>query len=279
MNKKKIVSLGIAAVFLALGTTGLLLYLVQHNKPTKVIHTTFGLFFVGFAVFHIINNVVSLTSYMKEKGVFRLTREFMLVFTLATASVIGAGLMWPPFEMIEEFGEGLRKGGQKSVPKISFSKISTGTEGEGERITIMIEKDRAALIPVIGIWTEDSVGTRVEDLFIPSSMLQVFEGEKGNEEHAIREGEVNQIPVGDGVLPSRQSKGALASNFDGPTPNENLMIESFTKAPMPFTIKVEVHSLGKTEIYSAVVKDGNTMVKLQPEGEGKMLKVFAGLAN
>ena len=276
MNKKKLVSFGVAAVFLALGTTGLLLYLVQHNKPTKVIHTVFGLFFVAVAIFHIINNWGSLVSYLKEKGVMRLNREFLFVLVLSAVSVVGAGLLLPPFEWIEEFGEELRSGDRPKTPKLSYNRIETNGDKDGSPIRIQIEKDRGTLIPVIGIWAEDSSGA-VENLFVPAKMLKVFEGEEGNEEHAVREGEVEPVQLSPEALAIWRSKATGASpNYEDVTPREDLMLDTKVSAKGPVTVYVEIYSLGKSEIYQASLSASGSVGRLESAGgAGTMLKGFA----
>lgn len=274
MNKKKLVSLGIAAVFLALGTTGLLLYLVQHNKPTKVIHTTFGLFFVTVAVFHIINNWGSLVSYLKGKGGIGLAKEFLIVAVLAIGSVIGAGFLLPPFEQIEEFGESLRKGNRPPAKKISYQVVETNQEAGGTAIKIQIDKSREALLPVIAVWTADSTGQVIDNLFAPAKMMVVFAGEEGNEEHAIREGEIEPNDLAASVIPTWQSKG-ISANWSEATPNDSMILQSFTKATDAYTIFVEITSMGKTELYQAAISGPGTIQKFSSVGgEGRMISGF-----
>ena len=271
MNKKKLVSLGIAAIFLALGTTGLLLYLVQHNKPTKVIHTTFGLFFVTVAIFHIINNWGSLVSYIKAKSNTGIAKEFVIVAVLALVSVVGAGLLLPPFEQIEEFGESLRKGNRPPAKKISYQIVETNSETGGTAIRIQLDKNKDVLLPVIAVWTTDSTGQIIDNIFAPSKMMVVFKGEEGNEEHAIREGEIEPKDLTKEVIPGWQSKGAVA-NWQEATPNESLIIQSFTKIAGPFTLNVEISSMGKTELYQAQISGQGMISKLSAvQGEGQML--------
>lgn len=274
MNKKKLISLGIAAVFLALGTTGLLLYLVQHNKPTKVIHTTFGLFFVTVAIFHIINNWGSLVSYLKGKGGAGLAKEFLIVAVLAIGSVIGAGLLLPPFEQIEEFGEDLRKGNRPPAKKISYQVIETNQDAGGTAIKIQLDKSREALLPIIAVWTADSTSQLIDNLFAPAKMMVVFEGEEGNEEHAIREGEIEPKDLTASVIPTWQSKGASA-NWSDATPNDALILQSFTKATGVYTVFVEITSMGKTELYQAIISGPGVVQKISSvDGDGQMLSGF-----
>jgi len=274
MNKKKLVSLGIAAAFLALGTTGLLLYLVAHNKPTKVIHTTFGLFFVAVAIFHIINNWGSLVSYLKGRGGLGLAKEFVIVAVLATVSVVGAGLLLPPFEQIEEFGEGLRKGKKQSVKKMSYQILETNKESGGRSLNLQLDKDKSALLPVIAVWTTDTTGRFIDNIFAPSKMTVVFAGEEGHEEHAIREGEIEDKDLSTEVVPTWQSTGS-ASNVAEATPNDPVMIRSFTKATGNFTVNVEISSMGITELYQAKINSAGQISRLSVvRGEGKLLSGF-----
>ncbi|MFZ9981919.1 MAG: hypothetical protein ACO3FI_07805 [Cyclobacteriaceae bacterium] len=274
MNKKKLVSLGIAAIFLTLGTTGLLLYLIAHNKPTKVIHTTFGLFFVAIAVFHIINNWGSLVSYLKGKEAAGLGKEFVIVAVLATVSVIGAGLLLPPFEQIEEFGEELRKGNKAPVKKVSYQIIETNIESGGRSVNLQLDKDKSALLPVVAVWTTDSTGQFIDNIFAPSKMTIVFAGEEGNEEHAIREGEIEDKDLSAEVIPAWHATGS-ASNVTETTPNDPMMIRSFTKASGSFTVNVEISSMGNTEFYQATINDAGKISRLSAvRGEGKLLSGF-----
>ena len=274
MNKKKLVSLGIAAAFLALGTTGLLLYLVAHNKPTKVIHTTFGLFFVAVAIFHIINNWGSLVSYLKDRSGAGLAKEFVIVAVLATVSVVGAGLLLPPFEQIEEFGEGLRKGNKPPVKKISYQILETNKESGGTSINLQLDKDKSALLPVVAVWTTDTTGQFIDNIFAPSKMTVVFAGEEGHEEHAIREGEIEDKDISAEVVPTWQATRS-ASNFSAATPNDPLMIRSFTKATVNFTINVEISAMGNTELYQAQINQAGQISRLSVvRGEGKLLSGF-----
>jgi len=62
MKKKNIISLSVAFAFLALSITGILLYVKQKAHAVEMTHTIFGLIFVSFAVFHIVNNWSSITA-------------------------------------------------------------------------------------------------------------------------------------------------------------------------------------------------------------------------
>src|SRR5215216_5981102 len=107
MKKKNIISLSVALAFLTLSITGLLLYLVKHNKTTTVIHVVFGLLFLVFAIFHIINNWSSLVGYTTGRP--RIKKEFLWSFAFIGAFLVGSYFLLPPFKQIEEFGSTVRR--------------------------------------------------------------------------------------------------------------------------------------------------------------------------
>lgn len=56
MKNKNIISLTIGFAFLSIAVTGILLYIKQKSHAAEITHTVFGLIFIGFAIFHIMNN-------------------------------------------------------------------------------------------------------------------------------------------------------------------------------------------------------------------------------
>ena len=278
MNKKKLVSLGIAATFAAIGITGLLLYLVQHNKPTKVIHTTFGVLFVCVAVFHILNNWGSLTSYIRGTVFSKVNKEFLMVSLVTIVLVAGTGFLLPPFTIIEEIGEHLREGERQRTERISFSRIETNQGESGQSIIIQLQKSDAVLLPAIAIWAEDSAGNFIDNIFVPVKMLAVYEDEAGNEAHAIEEGEVEEIDLSPEALKTWRFRSIDPdANWPAATPNENLIIKSVTKAKGPFQIYIEITDLGKSELYVATVGTAKTVESIKPVEGGSMLGGFVQL--
>lgn len=275
MNKKKLVSLGIAATFTAIGVTGLLLYLVQHNKPTKVIHTTFGVLFVFVALFHILNNWSSLTSYIRGTVFSKVNKEFLMVVAVTVVLVAGTGFLLPPFTIIEEIGEHLREGERKRTERISFSRIETNQGEQGKAIILQLQKTDAVLLPAIAVWAEDSAGNFIDNIFVPAKMLAVYEDEAGNEAHAIEEGEVEEMDLSPEALKTWRFRSIDPdANWPEATPNENLVIQSVTKAKGPFQVYVEITDIGKSELYVASVSGGGSVAALKPVEGGLMLSGF-----
>lgn len=78
MKRKNFISLSLAFIFLTLSTSGVLMYLKQKAHPVEMAHTIFGLLFVGFAIFHIVNNWGSLKLYSKDKVTRSWKKELMV---------------------------------------------------------------------------------------------------------------------------------------------------------------------------------------------------------
>jgi hypothetical protein len=108
-------------------------------------------------------------------------------------------------------------------------------------------------------------------------MTVVFAGEEGHEEQAIREGEVEDKNLSADVIPAWQATGS-ASNRSEATPNDPMIIQSFTKATGNFTVNVEVSAMGTTELYQAKFTGaGQIAVLTAVGGEGKLLSGFVAL--
>ena len=103
MKRKNIISLSVAFAFLSLSITGILLYIKQKAHAVEITHTVFGLIFVGFAIFHIVNNWSSITGYSKERtsGIFK--KEFIIAFLVF--GVVLAGTASEILEPVAEAGK------------------------------------------------------------------------------------------------------------------------------------------------------------------------------
>src|SRR5882762_6472084 len=89
INARSLVSLTIAAGFLVLSGTGLLLFFVKHSNRTAAVHTLFGFVFLSVAALHIRNNFRALEGYgYKPKGGPR--ASFKLKFKLKPELYVAA---------------------------------------------------------------------------------------------------------------------------------------------------------------------------------------------
>jgi hypothetical protein len=271
MKNKNFVSLSLSLVFLTLSVTGLLLYLVKHNKETTSIHVVFGLLFLSFAVFHISNNWSSLISYAKSRTEGSLQKELLLSITIVGIFLAGAWLGIPPFSEVEELGEEIRNGGgeRKRETRVTFNEIETNQGIAGKLINLIIQKDKSAALPVIAIWVEDSTHTFVENLFVPSKTLST---EEKDIQEAIREGEVEEKLLDATLLPIWNDRAKSKNpNYENATPVDNFILKTKTSATGVYSIFIEINSAGGSEVYEALVSASKETAIRFKSKQGKFL--------
>lgn len=263
MKKKNFVSLSVALAFLSLGISGLLLYIGKKPKPVETIHVIFGLTFLGFAIFHIMNNWGSITGYLRDARTGKIKTEFTVALVGCVVFLLGAGFMLPPFEPISEAGKALFRGERgERAQRIQFEIISTNEDSGGTPITIILQKNRAVDLPVIAAWVEDSTHQFVENIFVPA---KVATPEEEDIREAIAEGEIEFNDLDPKLLPAWSTKAkSPASNFANATPFESFLVNSKTKATGVYSVFVEVSNNGKTELYDALIQpNGGSAFKLK----------------
>ena len=165
MKKKNIISLSIAFAFFVLGTSGILLYIKQKPHFVEMTHTIFGLIFVSFAIFHIVNNWGSLKNYSKDKNTGAFKKELLvagiiglIVLTLSVTEVL---------EPVAEFGRIFApKRGPRPDAGISFQEKTTLDSTNGQAATFILQKTKENEAARLQVEVADSTGKVVETLFV-----------------------------------------------------------------------------------------------------------------
>ena len=163
MKRKNIISLSVAFAFLSLSITGILLYIKQKAHAVEITHTVFGLIFVGFAVFHIINNWSSITGYSKEKKSGKFQKEFTIAGLMFGLVLVGT--VTEVLEPVAEAGK-IFAGKKKRVGKLSFEEVKTNQEVKGTSLRILLEESKEIELPVVVAWVEDADHKFINNLFV-----------------------------------------------------------------------------------------------------------------
>jgi hypothetical protein len=262
MKKKNIISLSVAFAFLSLSITGILLYVKQKAHAVEITHTIFGLIFVGFAIFHIINNWSSITGYTKEKK----SGKFQKEFTIA-GLVFGLVLVGTVTEVLEPVAEAGRVFAKKRVrpEMLSFEEIKTNQDLQGTTLRILLEKNKETELPVVVAWVEDAEHKFVGNLFVPAKQAEMPESKEEAEEghFDIKDFKPEALPTWhaktDSKLPLSEKE----------TPRENFVINSKTTAKGVFYVLIEIKSKGKTEVYEAKMDEAmGGIAKFQTKDKG-----------
>lgn len=131
MKSKNLVSLSVAAVFLVLAITGLLIYFGQGTHVVEHTHAWFGILFVTAAIFHIVNNWSSLVGYAKNRRSGSIQKELVLPVLVVLIFAAGIGFGVPVFDKLANAGKNLVRGEQPKrgpMPQTTVDSIARATE-------------------------------------------------------------------------------------------------------------------------------------------------------
>ncbi|WP_394829161.1 hypothetical protein [Pendulispora albinea] len=254
VNTRSLVSLLVAAGFLVLTGTGLLLFFVKHDNRTAAIHTLFGLVFLGVAVFHIRNNFRALKGYgyKPQPKRFALKPEFYL--TLVPAMLLLAGLFFelPGFAAVYEWGNRWRSQ-QANIreERPIYQHLETNVSGRGVSLELEVRKGSKFQYPLFAVWIESPEGQFLQTLYVSKAIgsNHFTEAPAGVKSVAsIRRPEAlpywghrRGIRASDGYyLPDAEH--LVPDVVSAATATENWRLHTKTDAPLPaFTIYFEVN--------------------------------------
>jgi hypothetical protein len=277
MKSKNVISLSVAFCFLTLAVTGILLYIKQKAHYIEITHTIFGLSFVGFAIFHIINNWSSLTTYTQSRTNRSIQKEFWAVSILGI--LVLAGGLTEVLEPIAEAGKVFapKRPSKPEKEVLTFEKITTRANSEGTKIRLFVQKAPTTELPVIAIWVEDSARKFVENLFVPAKMSVLPSSE---EEKREARGSYPSTDFKPEVLSEWQKQATDSKpTFEQATPLNSFVLESSTSAKDFYVVKLAVKTAQKTEVYEGLIEAKKTeMMKLKAKSGTLLDNVWVELA-
>jgi hypothetical protein len=162
MKKKNLISLTIAFAFLVLSVSGILLWVKQKAHPIEMAHTIFGLLFVGFAIFHIVNNWDSIAGYSKSRKTGSIQKEFIWAGIIALVLLVGA--LTEVLEPVAEFGRIFAKGGKPKNFVVQFEEKKTNEKGIGNDIFVMVQKKQEDPFSKIAVSLQDTTGKLIQQV-------------------------------------------------------------------------------------------------------------------
>ncbi len=259
MKSKNFISLTLAFAFLFMALTGIMMYIKQKTHEIEITHTIFGLTFIGFAIFHLINNWSSIKGYSYDKLKTKWNKELLLGAGIAV--LLLAGGLTGILEPIAEAGRAFAPK-RPRMESITFHKIKTNEDRSGTSLSVQVELDRKAFLPILAVWTEDSAGVFVDNLFVPSKV-------------AIPEepGDINDVEMHPFDTKSLSTWSAVSkdqtSNFPNESPRMSFILNTRSKAKNPFKVCIETKSGATDRVYkTAVIGNEPGIYKLVPmEGE------------
>jgi hypothetical protein len=164
MKNKNLISLTVALAFMLLATTGILLYVKQKAHFIEMTHTIFGLLFIAFAIFHIVNNWDSIKAYSKDRKSGSIKKE-LVVASLITGIILVLSVT-EVLEPVAEFGKIFASGG-KRPSTVNFAEKKTLDSTQGHAVVLLLQKGKEATFSGVSVEVADTTGKVLETLLAP----------------------------------------------------------------------------------------------------------------
>ena len=253
---RALVSLLLAALFMALSATGLLAYARPYSAFVGGFHTVLGLTLLLAFGWHLRNNWPALRSYLRQR------QRTLLAFSLPAILALGVAGGLPPLTTVLDVGKALRR--SAGMEETALTVIEThlpGSTGLGVRVQVRAgahyESPPQPLflglthtsIPQIAVWVEDLEGNYLATLYVTEKLATAgFLAPDLFSEEVLRRPEA--LPVWAGRRGKRYEDGlaiplGVDSTLDGltaPTPTGHFDLASIVPTiPGPFRIFLEVN--------------------------------------
>ena len=225
-----------------LAGSGIYMYFTPFGKNVASLHTFFALLFILAMVFHIINNKLPLSNYIKGKKKTQLKKyQSVYVFSIATGLATGLYFNHPYLNKLYAFGNQWRNEQLgKQDESFDYQVIDLPKAVGNKAINIELKKGEAFQYPLFAVWLEDSVGNYIETLYI-SRVIASSTFDYGNKVGDKWEAAVKRRPEAlpywshqrgikavDGLYVPLANAGDL-DGVSGATPTGNFLINSKTE--------------------------------------------------
>lgn len=161
MKNKNLISLTVALAFVLLAMTGILLFVKQKAHFIEMTHTIFGLLFIGFAIFHILNNWDSIKAYSKDRKSGSIKKE-LVVASLITGIILVLSVT-EVLEPVAEFGR-IFASGAKRPQTVNFAEKKTLDSTKGHAVVLLLQKGKEGSMAGVTVEVADTTGKVLETL-------------------------------------------------------------------------------------------------------------------
>lgn len=167
MNRR-LLGIILVAVLVILTASGILMYFTPFEKNVASLHTFFALLFIVAILFHIINNKLPLSNYIKGKRQSRLKKlQSPLIFIIVSLIALGLYFNVSVLNSLYGFGNEIRnKQIGKTEKTLDFQIIELERATGDYKVSVELKKGEAFKYPLFAIWAEDTLGNYIETLYI-----------------------------------------------------------------------------------------------------------------
>lgn len=257
MRLRPVVSLAVAAAFVAIGATGVLLFWHKHANLTAAVHTTLGAVFVLAIAAHVANNGRTLLTYLRARR-----REVALGVVPVALLVVAVAREWPGSTALYRWGSEhrAREEGVREARR-TYTIVDTNAGGLGPALELEVPEGPAFDYPAFAVWLEDERGF-VETLYVSEGIARSRLSKEVDGVETIGEvrrpealpvwGHRRGIRAADGLyLPD--DAHPIADAVTGATPHASWLLRTHASAPRATraTIYLEVNqSFDWNDFYS-----------------------------
>lgn len=254
MNLKPAVTIAISLIFIALMSTGIMLYALPWNYFIGAIHIWASLFFIIGTIWHFKNNLKSYAKNLQKKvGKRAMYASFSGLLIVAIGLVFGL----PPFASVMNFSESLKKSGQPET--LQYTLLDLVGDDSFPRMNLFIKAGSAyesepqpafmgftyTSIPQMAVWMETLDGQYIDTLYVTGKIASSGFGE--NESGLKRRPEA--LPVWShsrGVMEDDGLYAPVGNNADldgisGATPKNDALISMTAPRMGQYRLMVEVN--------------------------------------
>jgi len=155
-------------IVIILSASGLLMYFLAFEKNVASLHTFFAMLFILAMVFHIINNKLPLTNYIKGKRLGKLKKfQSPLVLLIGVVITIGLYTDAPVLNKLYSWGNEIRNEQLgKTAESFDYQIIYLDKKVGKQKLSVELKKGIAFQYPLFAIWAEDSIGNYIETLYV-----------------------------------------------------------------------------------------------------------------
>ncbi|PKV50295.1 uncharacterized protein DUF4405 [Aquimarina sp. MAR_2010_214] len=167
MNRRLLGNI-LIALLLILSGSGVLMYFTPFEKNVASLHTFFALVFILAMVFHIINNKLPLSNYIKGKRQPKL-KKLQSPLVLLIVLIVSTGLYFdtPILNIIYNWGNQIRNEQiGKTEETFDYQIIELDKTIGNHEISIELKKGEGFQYPLFAVWAEDAKGNYIETLYI-----------------------------------------------------------------------------------------------------------------
>jgi len=252
------------------------MYFLSHGEIVSTLHTVFGLLFTFAAIFHLLNNWLSIKAYAAVPQNHRpkkvISKEMVIITVLALVVSVSAVFHWQPLRFVYEWGQSFRIGQRQEEKRLEYELHEFNADAPGTKLTLELKTGPYWRWPTYAFWVEDSIGNYIQTLYVTHKLAKndfyIKAITKNGIDTFVEEPETKELRERPEALPvwahkygTKSDRGnfvphgnnAVPDGYSGATLLTNFLLNTTTRKTLPKKFKVlfEInHSFDWNEYYS-----------------------------